>query len=387
MKKVLYITTVSRTINAFLVPHIEMLLENGYKVDCACSIDKPVDKRLIAKGVRVFEVPFSRNPLGMGNLKAFNKLIDIQRINNYDIAHVHTPIAAIYGRLLRFKFPKLKTIYTAHGYHFLKGGSNLGWLLYYPIEKFMASLTNITININKEDFEITKNKLKPEQCYIMNGVGLDLNKYKKLSNEAISKKKKELNLKDDDFVVLMIAELNKNKNHIQLIKAMELLKKKYPSIKAISVGEGSKLEELEEEVNKRGLQDNIMFLGFRTDINEIINVSDIGILLSYREGLPRNIMEFMSCGRKVIATNIRGCRDIVCNETVGELIEVGDYEATAKAIEIYYLLKDKRFEISEEIKKYDVKNITKELSNIYEELNNEISIEKGFAYNMRNFFF
>ena len=387
MKKVLYITTVSRTINAFLVPHIEMLLENGYKVDCACSIDKPVDKKLIAKGVRVFEIPFSRKPVGLGNIRAFNKLIDIQRINNYDIVHVHTPIAAIYGRLLRFKFSKLKTIYTAHGYHFLKGGSKLGWLLYYPIEKFMASLTNVTININKEDYEITKNKLKPEQCHFMNGVGLDLNKYKKLSYEDIRKKKKELNLKDDHFVVLMIAELNKNKNHIQLIKAMALLKNKYPNIKAISVGEGNKLEELEEEVNKRGLQDNIIFLGFRTDINEIINASDIGILLSYREGLPRNIMEFMSCGRKVIATNIRGCRDIVCNETVGELIGVGDYEATAKAIEIYYLLNDKRFEISEEIKKYDVKNITKELSNIYEELNNEISIEKGFAYNMRNFFF
>lgn len=386
MKRVLYITTVSRTVNAFLVPHIEMLLENGYKVDCACSIDKPVDKRLISKGVRVFEVPFSRNPLGIGNLKAFNKLIDIQRINSYDIVHVHTPIAAIYGRLLKFSFPKIKTIYTAHGYHFLKGGSKIGWLIYYPIEKFMASLTNITININKEDYEITKNKLKPEQCYLINGVGLDLNKYKKLSDEAISKKKKELNLKDDDFVVLMIAELNKNKNHIQLIKAMELLKKKYPNIKIISVGEGNKLEELREEVNKRGLQDNIIFLGFRTDINELINVSNIGILLSYREGLPRNIMEFIACGRKVIATNIRGCRDIVCNETVGELIEVGDYEATSKAIEIYYLLNDKRFEISEEINNYSIKNITDELNNIYEEVNNEISLERGFAYHMRNFF-
>ena len=380
MKKVLYITTVSRTINAFLVPHIEMLLENGYKVDCACSIDKPVDKKLIAKGVRVFEIPFSRKPLGLGNIRAFNKLIDIQRINNYDIVHVHTPIAAIYGRLLRFKFPKLKTIYTAHGYHFLKDGSKLGWLLYYPIEKFMASLTNVTININKEDYEITKNKLKPEQCHLMNGVGLDLNKYKKLSDEDIRKKKKELNLKDDDFVVLMIAELNKNKNHIQLIKAMEILKNKYPNIKAISVGEGNKLEELEEEVNKRGLQDNIIFLGFRTDINEIINASDIGILLSYREGLPRNIMEFMSCGRKVIATNIRGCRDIVCNETVGSIVKVGDYESTANEIEKYYLIDDKIFNISDEINKYEVGNITNELKVIYKEIDKDISFQRGVYY-------
>ena len=73
LKKVLCVTTVSRTINAFLVPHIEMLLANGYKVDCACHIDKPLDRKLQAKGVRVFALPFSRNPLGLGNIKAFNK--------------------------------------------------------------------------------------------------------------------------------------------------------------------------------------------------------------------------------------------------------------------------------------------------------------------------
>ena len=78
MKKVLYITTVSRTINAFLVPHIEMLLENGYEVDIACSIDKEVNKGLLEKGVKIFEVPFMRSPLSIGNFKAFNNLPNIE---------------------------------------------------------------------------------------------------------------------------------------------------------------------------------------------------------------------------------------------------------------------------------------------------------------------
>ena len=180
MKKVLYVTTVSRTINAFLIPHINMLLDNGYEVHCACSIDKPVDKELQRRGVKIFEVPFSRNPLGIGNIKAFIKLEELQRINDYDIVHVHTPIAAIYGRLLNLNFQSLRIIYTAHGYHFLKGGSKLGWILYYPIEKIMAKFTDVTININKEDYEITKEKLKHKKCYLLNGVGLDLDKYKKL---------------------------------------------------------------------------------------------------------------------------------------------------------------------------------------------------------------
>ena len=350
-------------------------------MQCACSIDKPINKGLLEKGVKIYDIPFSRNPLGLGNIRAFNNLVKIQKREKFDIVHVHTPIASIYGRLLKLRFKNLKTIYTAHGYHFLKGGSKLGWIMYYPIEKIMAKLTDTTININSEDYEITKNKLKPKNCYLLNGVGLDLNQYKKLSKEEIVNKKKELSLKESDFVVLMIAELNENKNQIQLIKAMEVLKDKYPEIKSICVGEGDKLLELQDEVKNRGLKDKVIFLGFRNDINELINICNIGVLLSYREGLPRNLMELMACGKKVIATNIRGCRDIVVDETVGELVEVGDYEATAKAIEEQYVYGDNEFIVSKEIEKYDVKTINEGLRLIYRELEEGGYYHKeGYAY-------
>ncbi len=384
MKKVLYVTTVSRTINAFLVPHINMLLDNGYEVHCACSIDKPVDEELQRRGVKIFEVPFSRNPLGIGNIKAFIKLEELQRINNYDIVHVHTPIAAIYGRLLKLSFPSLRTIYTAHGYHFLKGGSKLGWLLYYPIEKIMAKFTDVIININKEDYEITKEKLRPKKCYLLNGVGLDLSKYKKLSATEIIEKKKELAIKDNDFVVLMIAELNKNKNHIQLINAMKILSTQYSNIKVLCIGDGGLREKLEQEITVKQLQNNIFMLGYRQDVNELINISNIGILLSHREGLPRNIMEFMACGRKVIATDIRGCRDLICNDRVGTLVKIDDYEATAKAIEKYYVLNDKSFKIQEEIKKYDIENVNSELLKIYGNIELDINYEKGLSSYVSN---
>ena len=384
MKKVLYVTTVSRTINAFLIPHINMLLDNGYEVHCACSIDKPVDKELQRRGVKIFEVPFSRNPLGIGNIKAFIKLEELQRINDYDIVHVHTPIAAIYGRLLKLNFPSLRVIYTEHGYHFLKGGSKLGWILYYPIEKIMAKFTDVTININKEDYEITKEKLKPKKCYLLNGVGLDLDKYKKLSSKEIQEKRKEFGLKDKDFVVLMVAEINKNKNHIQLINAMDILKDKYPNIKVLCIGDGRLKESLEKQIILRNLQNNIFMLGYRLDVNKLINISDIGILLSRREGLPRNIMEFMACGRKVIATDIRGCRDLICDETIGTLVNVDDYESTAKAIEKYYILNDKSFEVSEEIRKYDIESINSELLKIYEDVQLDINYDKGLSSYVSN---
>lgn len=365
MKKVLYITTVSRTVNAFLVPHIEMLLDEGYHVDIATCLDQPISEVLIRRGVKIFNIPFGRNPLHPGNAKAFFKLIQIQKQEQYDMVHVHTPVASLFGRLLKLRYPKLKTIYTAHGYHFLKGGPKIGWLLYYPIEKVMAKFTDITITINQEDYDITVNKLKPKQTYLMNGVGLDLSQYKILPEAQNRKKRQELGLNQDDFVIIMIAELNENKNQIQLIKAMELLKEKYPTIKALCVGEGPKLPELLQEVKNRGLPEKIQFLGFRTDVTELINVANIGVLLSYREGLPRNLMELMACGRKVIGTNIRGCRDIIVDETIGSLVSVGDEKGLAQAIEKQYQCREQKFEISSHLKLYDVQSILDELNRIY----------------------
>lgn len=379
MKKILYITTVSSTINAFLIPHIKMLINNGYKVDCACFFDKPLDDSLINLGVRYYKIPFSRNPLAIENIKAFKELIKIQGKNQYDIIHVHTPVASVYGRLLKISYPRVRTIYTAHGYHFLKGGSKVGWLLYYPIEKIMARFTDVIININNEDYEITKNKLKPKKCYLLKGVGIDLNKYKKLSDKEIHEKKKKIGLNYNDFVVLMIAELNKNKNHIQVINAIEVLNKKYSNIKLLCIGQGNMMEYLKEQISNKNLQNNVFMLGYRENVNEIINISDIGILVSYREGLPRNIMEFMACGRKVIATNIRGCRDLICDESIGTIVEIGDYKATANAIEKYYLLWDRNFDISDSIKRYDINSINEKLLKIYKEIYSEINSEKGLT--------
>ena len=182
----------------------------------------------------------------------------------------------------------------------------------------------------------------------------------------------------------MVAEINKNKNHIQLINAMDILKDKYPNIKVLCIGDGTLKESLEKQIILRNLQNNIFMLGYRLDVNKLINISDIGILLSRREGLPRNIMEFMACGRKVIATDIRGCRDLICDETIGTLVNVDDYESTAKAIEKYYILNDKSFEVSEEIKKYDIENVNIELLKIYDDIELDINYEKGLSSYVSN---
>ena len=366
MKKILYVTTVSRTVNAFLVPHIMMLLDQGYLVDIACCVDQEVNDILLNRGVEVYDLPFTRNPLDLRNLKAFRKLSKIQKENRYETVHVHTPIAALYGRLLKLKYHTLKTVYTVHGFHFHQGGSLSGWLMYYPIEWVMAKFTDQLITINDEDFERGK-RLGARATYKVNGVGVTVSDYQLRDYEAKFNRYK-YDLAKDDFVILMIAEVNKNKNHQQMIQAVELLKQRGKSVKVLCAGEGSLFDEVVAEVEKRGLSDSIHMLGYRTDIKELIGVSDIGILLSYREGLPRNIMELMACGKPVIGTNIRGIRDLVIDGETGFLVPVGDAVSTADCIE--KLMSDAELvslmgvRALEEVEKYNVESVVGELKKI-----------------------
>lgn len=366
MKKILYITTISDTIDSFLVPHITYLINKGYKVDCAASEQIKFSDELVKNGVEFFNIPFSRNPLDINNIKAFIKLIKIQRDNKYDIVHVHTPIASVYGRLLKLKFPNLKTIYTAHGFHFYKGAPKKNWIIYYPIEKIMSKLTDTIITMNEEDYEQAL-KFNIKNTYKINGVGIDLSHYNpKLYNK--NEVRKELGLRDNDFVIVMIAEVNKNKNHIQMIKAVEILKKKGIEVKVICAGKGPLLEYIKEEIKKRDLEENVFMLGFRNDIPKLITACDIGMLLSYREGLPRNIMELMAYGKPVIGTNIRGVRDLIEDNINGNLVEINDYEETSKKIETLYKDKElvKRLSIDtyNKIEKYDIKYVKKSIVNI-----------------------
>ena len=337
MRKILYITTVSRTVNAFLVPHIHMLLDKGVQVDCACCIDKEIDSSLIERGVKVFDIPFSRNPLSSNNFNAYKVLKEIQRKNQYDWIHVHTPIAGLYGRLLKVSFPQLRTIYTAHGFHFHQGGSKVGWLVYYPIERLMASFTDILITINDEDFK-RASSFKAKKVFKINGVGIDPQEYN-VSNFNRDELKKQYGLDKDDFVIAMIAEVNINKNHKQMIEAVKILNKQGIHVKVLCAGEGNLLNEIIDEVKVQGLNQQIKMLGFSQNIKEIIAISDIGLLLSYREGLPRSVMELMCFKKPVIGTNIRGNRDLISHGETGYLVEVGDYQKTAEYIKHLFLNK------------------------------------------------
>ena len=342
-------------------------------MDCASNLVEEFSEELTDLGVKLFEVPFTRNPLDFNNLKAFKKIKEIQKKNKYDIVHVHTPVASFVTRYALRKEKNLKIVYTCHGFHFYKGGSAINWIVFYPLEKIAAKWTDTIVTINSEDYEIAKGfSLRNNgQVSKMHGVGIEKEKYV-IENFDKSEYRKKLGLNDDDFVILVLAELNKNKNHIQLIKAMNLLKDKYPNIKAIFAGNGPLEDDVKKQIKENELEDKISLLGWRNDVKELINSSDLVGLFSKREGLGKCLLEAMICGKCVIATNTRGPRELIEQDINGYMFEIDDIETTAKSIERIYLDKKlkSKFErnVVDTANRYLLDNVLQQLSCIYKDL-------------------
>ena len=179
-KKIMMLSTTDNMIWQFLLPHIKYLQEQGNVVEVVCAktgfwFDELKEKY----NLKVHEMPFERNPLKLSNLKAYKKLKDLHQKEKYDLIYCQQPVGGLMGRLIGKKF-KVPVIYTAHGFHFFKGCSLVKKLVYKPVEKWLSKYTNLLITINDEDYESAK-KMKAKQVFKINGIGMDFNKYEKLS--------------------------------------------------------------------------------------------------------------------------------------------------------------------------------------------------------------
>jgi glycosyltransferase EpsD len=373
--KILYVTTISNTINAFLIPHIRLLVEKGHQVDIACNLVQEIEPELIKFGCKIHNLEFQRSPFKKGNLKAFKKIEKIVLENGYEVVHSHTPIASFLTRLACRNIPNLKMLYTAHGFHFYKGAPIKNWFIYYPMEKLVARYTDAIITINQEDYDSAcklKSKNK-KNVYKISGVGIDIGRFSQTRSSDKEKLRKEYGYAINDFILIYTAELNHNKHQDMLITVINILKDKIPNIKLLLAGEGSLRMKYEEQVRVLELKDKISFLGYRSDIPNLLKLSDVAVSASRREGLPVNVMEAMVTGLPLIVTDCRGNRDLVTQSENGFVIGINDTPEFAKSLLKLYSSKELREKFSEKgmniIQEYSIENVKKELNEIYFDLN------------------
>ena len=244
--------------------------------------------------------------------------------------HVHTPIAALLTRYA-LRDSGVPVIYTAHGFHFYRGAPLINYIIYRTAEKIAVPWTAAILVMNTEDLEQAR-KLGYEEginLYYVHGVGLDLQYYSAVSRESA---RKSLEIPERDYVVLCIGEFTTRKNHIQILEAWRHIHGAIPRSRLLLVGKGELQEYLQQTADRMDIVDSVKFLGYREDIPEILAASDVVVLTSRHEGLPRCIMEAMAAGKPVVVTDVRGNRDLVGDGDNGYLVELGDYHTLADRI-------------------------------------------------------
>ena len=366
-KKVLFTATVVKThINVFHLPYLKWFKEQGYEMHVAAKNDFVNEPCIIPNCDKYYDINFARFPFSKANINAYKQLKKLIQENNYEIIHCHTPVAGVLTRLAARKSKNTTVIYTAHGFHFFRGAPLLNWLIYYPVERFCARYTDKLITINKEDYGRAKRfKLRNNgKVYYVPGVGINLEKIQNLKVD-IKQKKTELGILEDIPVLLSVGELIKRKNHETVLKALSQIKDK--NFIYLICGRGVLMEYLHNLTKQLGLESKVKFLGFRKDIAEICKTADLFFFPSYQEGLPVALMEAMAAGLPIIASNVRGNRDLIEKEN---LFEPNDVKTLTSLIEKQIELirqKELRKVIYTNLEQYSLENVLKQMVEIYSE--------------------
>ena len=378
MKKMLMLGSVASMIDQFNMTNIEILREQGYEVHVAANFEygntsskqrvEEFRNELDELGITYFHVDFSRDISKiLMNIRAYKQIKALMLENEYEFVHCHSPIGGVCGRLAAHN-TKTKVMYTAHGFHFYKGAPLMNWLVYYPVERWLARYTDVLITINNEDYTRAKS-FKAKKVFYIPGVGLDT---KKFGNNVVdrNRKREELGLPDDAKVLLSVGELNINKNHETVIKAVAKLNN--TNVYYLICGRGLRKNYLNELTIELGLEKKVKLLGYRKDIAEICKSADIFVFPSFREGLGLAALEAMAAGLPIVTSSIHGIVDYSIDGVTGYTCGSKDVDGFAKNIDKLFACTEKRMAMAmhniEAVKVFDSYNVGKRMQEIYSQV-------------------
>ena len=375
-KRVLIIATVVKThIMQFHIPTLKLFKEMGWETAVAARNDysNPEDCQ-IPYCDQFYHIPFERLPFTPKNVECYRKLKDIIDHGDYQLIHCHTPVGGVIGRLAAATARKngTRVLYTAHGFHFYRGAPLQNWLMYYPIEKFCALFSDDIITINHEDYHFAQKKLSSANVHYLPGVGIDTAAFSPniLSEEERKSMKAALGIQPDQHMILSVGEIIPRKNYKTAIDI--IVKLKPGQVRYYICGQGLQHAEIQEYAKSQGVEDSVIFLGYRKDIPQLCSCADVFLHTSYQEGLPVAIMEAMACAVPVVASRIRGNVDLIDDGINGFLCDPRDADGFADRIRTLLenpdLAQKFRNNSLNRIKNYDKHIVAEQLLKIYREV-------------------
>lgn len=335
--KICQLCAVDFTMRHFLPPLMEGMRAAGHEVVGLCS-DGPLLDAVRAKGFRIETVEIARSYNLLRHIGAYRKLVGLFRREAFDIVHVHTPVAALIGRLAAARAGVPCIVYTAHGFYFHDHMAAAKRRAHIALEWLGGRFTDVLFTQAREDAE-TARRLGLTRARIIApiGNGVDPARFAPPADpvEHRARIRAALGTPANRVVIAVVGRLVAEKGYPELFDAMAALDaelwvvgERLASDHASAIGES--LTRIENDPDLAG---RIRLLGYRADVADLLHAADIFTLPSHREGMPRSIIEAMVCGLPVVATDIRGSREEVVPGETGALVPVRDGPALAAALD------------------------------------------------------
>lgn len=368
-KRVGFVSTFGDFLVAFELDNIHIYQNLGYEVFAFCNFSEKKYNRntqtLINLGVTVVNVSFKRKP-SLSILKQIKELAVLFRDNHISVVDCHNAVCGVIARLAAKKCKINKVVYSPHGFFFYDGCPLKNKMIFRTVEKKLAKSTDVLVCINNEDFTATKHwKIRGESVFVP-GVGVDVKKIQGMPDKTCEYRQ-EFGIEDDELFVVTVAEMIPRKNHKLVLEALSRLKK--IKVKYVIVGLGILKEKLEKESKDLGIEDSVIFTGFRSDAIQISKACDLFVLPSFQEGLPVALMEAMSSGKPCIVSAIRGNVDLIKDKSLQ--FDPNSVDSFLDAFEQIYP-EDRRAKESRNnlhiIEKYNIENVNKIMTEVYTSL-------------------
>jgi glycosyltransferase involved in cell wall biosynthesis len=337
---VVHVATVDVSLEKLLGAQLEAIAAAGYRV-IGVSATGPYVEALSRRGIEHMPLAHATRAMApLEDVRAVAELVALLRRIRPSLVHTHTPKPSIYGRMAARLAGVPVIVNTVHGLYALPEDPWPKRLAVYGVERLAATCSQAELVASPEDLStLSRLRVPADRLVLLNaGLGIDLDRFDPDTVTAADRAaaRRELGATaDDDVVVGVVARLVREKGYPELFDATERLRRHYPQLRVAAIGpdEPDKADALTEADRRAARGIGIRFLGARDDVPRLYAGMDVLVLASRREGFPLTPMEAAAMGVPVVATDIRGCRQVVDDGTTGLLVPVGDPVALAAAIE------------------------------------------------------
>jgi glycosyltransferase involved in cell wall biosynthesis len=334
-RKIAHLTTVDLSLRYLLLAQIDASLAAGDDV-LGISAPGPDVPYLEARGLRFVALEGSTRSMDLrGDLRAARSLWRTLRRERPDVLHTHNPKPGVYGRVLGRLARVPLVVHTTHGLYAAPDDPLPKRLVVYGLEAVASRFSHVELVQNPEDLDLLQRwRIVPRRKLRLLGNGVDLVRFRPAPPDVRAAVRDELDLRPDDVVVGLVARLVAEKGIPELIDAVAALG---PPFRLLLIGphDPEKADALDRSVLDRATAGGAVLTGHREDVEVLYAAMDVFCLPSHREGFPRAAMEAAACELPVVATDIRGCRQVVDPGATGALVPVRDPVALADALAPY----------------------------------------------------